>query len=478
MKISKDARTKIICTIGPSTRYKKILRQLIEKGMDVARLNFSHNTHSDHLNSIQMIRSVSQQIGKEIPIIADLQGPKIRIRTFEKGYAELKDNVEFIITTEDTIGNDKIVSTNHLSLPNEVKIGSTILLDDGYIILKVTKVEPKNIYTRVVKGGKLLDKKGIVVPGVKSTAPSIGTKDLEDLKFALENGIDLVALSFVRSSSHIIELRSAMKAYGKIVPIIAKIERFEALQDITAIINEADGIMVARGDLGLEVEAEKVPILQKEILQKARYFGKPSIIATQMLESMISNPRPTRAEASDVANAVLDGADCLMLSGETSIGKYPIEAVDYMNRIILEAEKNSTFRLKYRIDQIEMTNQIWDAIARASCILAEQIKAKAIVAITKRGFTSINLAKYRPSAPIIALTESKEVVRRIGYIWGVVGISVNGLSEDIKTDEIKSILTSNFNVRPADTFVVTSCGNPNDFTSQNMIKIVQLTENS
>lgn len=475
MKISKEARTKIICTIGPSTQDEKILRKLIEKGMDVARLNFSHNTHSDHLNSIQTIRSLSLQIGREIPIIADLQGPKIRIGTFEKGYALLKDNAEFIITTEETVGNDKIVSTNHLSLPEEVKIGSTILLDDGYIILKVTKVEPQRIYTRVVKGGKLLDKKGIVVPGVKSTTPSIGTKDLEDLKFSLDNGIDLVALSFVRSSRDIIELRSAMKVYGRIVPIIAKIERFEALQDINKIIDEADGIMVARGDLGLEVEAEKVPILQKEIVQKARYFGKPSIIATQMLESMINNPRPTRAEASDVANAVLDGADCLMLSGETSIGKYPIEGVDYMNRIILEAERNPSFRLISRIEQIEMTAQIWDAIARASCILAEQIKAKAIVAITKHGFTAINLAKYRPSVPIIALAESKEIVRRIGYIWGVVGIVADGLTEDIKTDEIKSILTSNFNVRSNDTFVITSCGNANEPTSQNMIKIVRLT---
>lgn len=475
MKISKDARTKIICTIGPSTRDEKILRKLIEKGMDVARLNFSHNTHSYHLNSIQMIHFVSQQIGREIPIIADLQGPKIRIGTFEKGYALLNDNAEFIITTEGTVGNDKFVSTNHLSLPEEVKVGSTILLDDGYIILKVTKAVPPRIYTRVVKGGKLLDKKGIVVPGVKSTLPSIGTKDLEDLKFALENGIDLVALSFVRNSRDIIELRSAMKVYGRITPIIAKIERFEALQDINEIIAEADGIMVARGDLGLEVEAEKVPILQKEIVQKARYFGKPSIIATQMLESMISNPRATRAEASDVANAVLDGTDCLMLSGETSIGKYPIEAVDCMNRIILEAEKNPTFGLIPRNEPIEMTNQIWDAIARASCILAEQIKANAIIAITKRGFTAINLAKYRPSVPIIALAESEEIVRRIGYIWGVVGIVAEGLSEDIKNDEIKSILTSKHNLLSDGTFVVTSCANPSEPSSQNMIKIVRLT---
>lgn len=474
MKINKEARTKIICTIGPASRDEKTILNLIVKGMDLARLNFSHNTHSDHHQVIEQIRFVSQQIGKEVAIIADLQGPKIRIGTFENGFVHLQDGDEFTITTNDIIGSEKIVSTNHKTLPEEVKTDSIILLDDGYIILKVAKVESGNIYTRVVKGGKLSDRKGIVVPGSKSTAPSIGNKDLEDLQFALENGVDLVALSFVRSSRDIIELRSAMKIYGRIVPIIAKIERLEALHDINGIINEADAIMVARGDLGLETDAEKVPIIQKEIVQKCRYYGKPSIIATQMLESMISNPRPTRAEASDVANAVLDGADCLMLSAETSIGRYPIESVDYMNRIILEVEKNFLFRRNYRNEHLETSNAVWDAIARASCILAEQIKAKAIIALTHRGFTAINLAKYRPTVPIIALTESAEIVRRLAFVWGVNAIVAKEFSEELGIEKIREIIKSNFGGRQGEVFVVASCGNPNDPTSQNMISLVKI----
>lgn len=473
-KITKGPKTKIICTIGPATNHHKTIFKLIQNGMDLARLNFSHNTHSEHLTAIEQIRFASHKFGKEIAILADLQGPKIRIGTFENGWVVLKDGDDFAITTLETIGNEKIVSTNYKNLPEEVTPGSIILLDDGYLILKVKKVEPNYIHTKIIKGGKLSDKKGIVVPGSKTNAPSISEKDLQDLQFALKNDVDIIALSFVRSSKDIIELRSAMKVFGREVPIIAKIERIEALQDINAIISETDGIMVARGDLGLETKAEKVPLIQKEIVRKSRFYGKPSIIATQMLESMINNPRPTRAEASDIANAVLDGADCLMLSGETSIGNYPVESVNYMHRIILESEQNKTIRSMYLIEPIEKSNEIWDAISHASCILAEQIKAKAIIALTRSGTTAKTIAKYRPNVPIVAFTETNEIVRRLAYVWGVFGIQIKDFSKDISDEQIKEIISKNLGGRPSDTFVVTSCGEPNDPKTRNTIRIIKL----
>lgn len=470
-----EARTKIIATIGPATSSIETIAKLIEKGVDVARLNFSHNTLEEHSNLIQNIRRASQKTGKEIAILQDLQGPKIRIKNFKNGFVTLHDNSEFIITTNDIpYGNENIVATNHMTLAEEVKIGSTILLDDGYIILKVTKVENGNIYTKVIKGGKLSDNKGIVVPGAKSSAPSVSEKDLADLKFGLEHGVDLVALSFVRSERDIIEVRTAMKLYSRIVPIIAKIERLEAVERINEIIAEADGIMVARGDLGLEAEPERVPLIQKNIVQKCRYFGKPTIIATQMLESMVSNPRPTRAEASDVANAVLDGADCLMLSAETSIGKYPIESVDYMNKIIKEVEKDFHLRASSKMDRIFTPNETWDAIARASCVLAEQIKAKGIVALTKRGFTALNIAKYRPSVPIIALTESNDVVRWLAFVWGVEAFVFPEFTNINSNEQITNFLKNKINAKPNENYVVASCGKPDELKSENIIKIVQI----
>lgn len=470
----KEARTKIIATIGPATSSIETIAKLIEKGVDVARLNFSHNTLEEHRILIQNIRRASQKTGREIAILQDLQGPKIRIKNFENASVVLHDNSEFIITTSDIpYGDENIVATNHTTLPEEVKIGSTILLDDGYIILKVTKVENGNIYTKVVKGGRLSDNKGIVVPGAKSSAPSVSDKDLSDLKFGLEHGVDLVALSFVRSERDIIEVRTAMKLYSRIVPIIAKIERLEAVERINEIIAEADGIMVARGDLGLETEPERVPLIQKNIVQKCRYFGKPTIIATQMLESMINNPRPTRAEASDVANAVLDEADCLMLSAETSIGKYPIESVDYMSKIIKEVEKGSHLRSISKMDKVFTPNETWDAIARASCILAEQIKAKGIIALTKRGFTALNIAKYRPNLPIIALTESSEVVRWLSFVWGVEAFVSPEFTDNNSDEQVKNFLKNKINAKPNENYVVATCSKPGEIKSENIIKILQ-----
>jgi pyruvate kinase len=297
-------------------------------GMDAARLNFSHGNYELHKTWIYNIRQASKMANKHIAIIQDLQGPKIRIGKVENDAIELIDGQEFIITcSEINIGNSRVVGTSYKYLCKEVEPGKIILLDDGYLILQIEKIRGNDIYTKVIKGGKLKNNKGIIVPGTKSHAPAISDKDMEDLKFGLENNIDIVAFSFVRSQKDIVELKAIMKAYNKTKPVIAKIERPEAIDNIDDIIEEADAIMIARGDLGLELPIEQVPLIQKQIIKKCNYYGKPVITATQMLESMIENPMPTRAEASDIANAVLDGSDCLMLSGETSIGKFPIDAV-------------------------------------------------------------------------------------------------------------------------------------------------------
>ena len=428
-------KTKIICTIGPSSSGKENLIRLIEAGMDTARLNFSHGTHEIHEQHIKDIRDACSETGKEIAILQDLQGPKIRTGKVENGSVHLENGQQFIITIDEMeYGNSQKVSTDYKNLITEVSAGNTILLDDGYIILNVNNIIGNDIITEVVKGGELKDNKGIITPGVSSNAPTLSQKDLDDLKFGLNAGVDAVALSFVRSEKDVIQLRTAMKIYGRCVPVISKIERYEGYEDIEDIIEESDGIMVARGDLGLEMPAEKVPILQKEIIQKCNYKGKPVIIATQMLESMIVNPRPTRAEASDVANAVLDGADSVMLSGETSIGNYPIEAVDFMHRIIKVVEEKYISEKGIKLDLgTSDIKDISDALGKASCVIARQIDASAIISLTGSGYTAQNIAKYRPSQPIVALSENEETLRLLSFIWGVEGILV---PDDLQREDL------------------------------------------
>jgi pyruvate kinase len=428
-------KTKIVCTIGPSSSGKEMLRKLINTGMDTARLNFSHGTYEQHKQVINDIRMVCKECSKQIAILQDLQGPKIRTGKIMNGAVNLENGQEFIITIDELdYGNSQKVSTNYINLIKEVKAGKQILLDDGYIILNVEKISGNDIITTVIKGGELKDNKGIITPGVSSSAPSLSEKDFEDLKFGLKAGVDAVALSFVRSEKDIIELRTAMKIFGRTVPIISKIERYEGYEDIEDIIDESDGIMVARGDLGLEMPAEQVPILQKEIIKKCNHKGKPVIIATQMLESMIHNPRPTRAEASDVANAVIDGADSVMLSGETSIGKYPLEAVDYMHRIIKVVENKYISEKGVKLDVgTSDIKDISDALGKASCVIARQIDASAIISLTGSGYTAQNISKYRPYQPIVALSENEETLRLLSFIWGVEGIYV---PDDLSNKEI------------------------------------------
>ncbi|MCB2204670.1 pyruvate kinase [bacterium] len=471
-------RAKIICTIGPASREIEVLRKLIEAGMDIARLNFSHASHEEHAETIRRIREVSESTGTSVAILQDLQGPKIRTGRVPEGGVELKDGAEFIITTNEIEeGSAARVSTTYAGLPDDVEEGHRILLDDGYLSLEVERIDGSDVHTRVVKGGTLRSNKGIIVPGASISAPPLSEKDVDDLRFGLEAGVDAVALSFVRSERDVIELRSTMKVFGRCVPIIAKIERYEGIDDIEDIVNEADGIMVARGDMGVEMPAEEVPVLQKHIIQRCNFYGKPVITATQMLESMIQHPRPTRAEASDVANAVLDGTDCVMLSAETSIGDYPVEAVSYMDRIVraIEKEQPPSPPAQKEIPE-DMQLNVSDAIGRASCVIAGQINAAAIVTLTTSGGTARVIAKYRPRVPILALTDNADTHRQLAFTWGVTPVRIPPLSEiDYQLSALKSqVLESGLAKRGE--YVVYSAGSPlQKRGSTNMLEVHRLS---
>ncbi|MCZ7554826.1 MAG: pyruvate kinase [Bacteroidia bacterium] len=454
-------KVKIICTIGPASRSEERIRELLDAGMDVARLNFSHGSREEHLEMIERLRAVAEQHGTPLAILQDLQGPKIRTGPMPEGGVQLIDGSDFTIAMDfDGIGNAQRCGTTYPQLAEDVLAGQHMLLDDGYLTLEILDVTATEIRTRVVKGGVLKSNKGIIVPKASISAPALSRKDLEDLDFGLRAGVDAVALSFVRSERDVIELQSAMKYHGRNVPVIAKIERWEGFMDIEDIIREADGIMVARGDLGLEMPAEQVPVLQKHIIRRCNAHGKPVITATQMLESMITQPRPTRAEASDVANAVLDGTDCVMLSGETSVGDWPVASVTYMDRIIraIEASEEKHER-EYAIPDDERHN-VTDAIGKAACGLAQQIGAAAIVTLTRSGDTARLIAKYRPSTPILALSDTAATLRGLAFTWGVKGEFLPPLPDQEYSIEAVRKLLLERGLVDAGALVVFSIGSP------------------
>jgi pyruvate kinase len=430
------ARTKIICTIGPATQSLDTMVRLIEAGMDVARLNFSHGLREQHQKVIENLRKASTITGEYVTILQDLGGPKIRTGLLEQKTAELITGDFFTFTTKEIQGNAKQVSTTYRQLPQDIKIGDLILVDDGKMTFRVESKTETDVVCRIINGGILSEKKGMNLPGVKVSLPSFTEKDADDLRFGLANDIDYVALSFVRSEKDIRNLREFLvkeAPKGKRIPIVAKIERGEAVEDINSIIAASDVIMVARGDLGVELPTEDVPIIQKMVVRLCNEEGVPVIVATQMLESMIENPRPTRAEANDVANAVLDGTDAVMLSGETSVGKFPIEAVQTMDRIIRKAEIRYQDHFNIARPRAVQEFATPDAISKAACILANEIGAKVIVAITHSGFSAINTAKYRPKALILAITGRDKILRRLNLVWGVRGIIVPDFVADTDT---------------------------------------------
>ncbi len=472
-------KTKIVCTIGPSSLSTETMVSLIEAGMDAARLNFSYSTHTEHRIGIQHIREASKRTGRPVAIIQDLQGPKIRIGSLLQPSYELKIGNGISITTEDVIGTETRISTTYQHLPADVKPGDKILIDDGLIELKVLGTQEREIFCKVVAGGILKEHKGINLPGIAISSPSLTEKDIGDVTFGLENDVDYVALSFVRSADDIRQLHDVMKKLSKHAPIIAKIEKGEALKEIDEIIRAADAVMVARGDLGVELPAEEVPILQKMIIERCNHFGKPVIVATQILESMIENPRPTRAEASDVANAVLDGADAVMLSGETSVGRFPVEAVTIMEKIIREAEEHGIASYDIQPGPAKEEETIQTALARSAVILSERIHASAIVAVTHSGAAAQRISQARPRAQIIAATDRERIVRRMNLVWGVRGLMIKNVSDtnsDVTLDNLRDELGKQGLVAPGD-FIVFTAGMPVlERGKTNMIKVERIPQ--
>ena len=424
-------RTKIVCTLGPTSEEKEVIVRLVRAGMNVARLNMSHSTHQMHEKSIALIREIANELNTPIGILADLQGPKIRVGTLKEKVI-LEPGQQFILTTRDVPGNAIAVSVSLKELPESVHKGQVILLDDGLLELVVDEVENTDIYTTVVRGGELKDHKGINLPNASVKTSSITQKDISDLEFAIKHDVDMVALSFVRSAQDVVQLRSIMEEFGGSIPIISKIEKHEAVTNIDDIIAASYGIMVARGDLGIEIPIEQVPIVQKMIIEKCNQQAKPVITATQMLDSMIRNPIPTRAEATDVANAVFDGTDALMLSGETAFGQYPIEAAATMAKIAQYAEDSIMYKAIMEERKIYTRSIITDAIAFSASESAKTLGADCIITATQSGYTARKISKYKPRIPVLAVTTNKKVMNQLALSYGVVPVEIKHC-EDINT---------------------------------------------
>jgi pyruvate kinase len=409
-------RAKIVCTLGPASSAPERLRALVGAGMDVARLNMSHGDYDDHLENLKNVRNAAEATGRPVGVLVDLQGPKIRLGRFASGKEVLADGARFTITIEDIQGNLERCSTTYKGLPRDVRPGDLILIDDGRLTLRAKEVTDTEVITEVVVGGPISNNKGINLPGVAVSVPAMSEKDTEDLRWALRNDADMVALSFVRSAKDIEPVHAVMDEEGRRIPVIAKIEKPQAVENLSEIIDSFDAFMVARGDLGVELPLEEVPLVQKRIVTAARRWAKPVIVATQMLESMISSPRPTRAEASDVANAVLDGADAVMLSGETSVGEYPVLTVQTMARIVENTEAHGLDRMQ-DIDWDPHTTS--GVITKAAAEVAGRMNAKFLVAFTHSGDAARRLARLRSPIPILAFTPIDQTRSSLTLSWGV-----------------------------------------------------------
>ncbi|MCO5275610.1 MAG: pyruvate kinase [Flavobacteriales bacterium] len=444
MNLAPDPKTKIVATLGPASAPREVLREMLLTGVDVCRLNFSHGKYDFYKEVIATIRALNEELDLNTAILADLQGPKLRVGEMADGPIELKDGDELVITTEPIKGVAGLVSTSYAQFPKDVKPGELVLLDDGKLRLRVKATDGvKKVITTVVNGGMLSSNKGINLPNTKVSLPCLTEKDREDLHFALSQGVDWVGLSFVRSAKDIIELKQLIAAEGGMARVVAKIEKPEAMLEIDDIIRESDALMVARGDLGVEVPMEQVPLLQKDIIRRCLLQQRPVIVATQMMESMIQNSTPTRAEVNDVANAVLDHADAVMLSAETSVGKYPVEVVKAMNKILLEMEKSE---IMYNVPEPVLGNddrRVSDAICMASVHMADSINIKAIVTMTHSGYTAFKISSMRPKAHIFAFTSNKRILTMLNLVWGVRAAYYDKtVSTDHTVADIKHILRS------------------------------------
>ena len=413
-------RTKIVCTLGPSTDKEEVLRNLMKNGMNVARMNFSHGTHEEQKARLDMIKKLREELNLPVAALLDTKGPEIRIGDVEGGKLELKPGQEFTLTTEEMLGTEKKVTITYKELYKDVEPGDSILIDDGLIGMEVVRIDESDIVCRVKNGGFISNHKGVNVPGVELNMPFVSPKDLADIVFAVEQDYDFIAASFTRTAEDIMEIRKILQEHGgEKIHIIAKLENKQGVENCEDILRVADGIMIARGDMGVEIPLEEVPVIQKELIRKAMHMGKPVITATQMLDSMMKNPRPTRAETSDVANAIYQGTSAIMLSGETAAGAYPIEAVQTMAKIAERTEQDIDYTREFKPRKLAEAPDVTSAISHATCTTAADLKAAAIVAVSKSGRTVSRIAKYLPVCPIIGCTTDERVYRQLNLLWGV-----------------------------------------------------------
>jgi pyruvate kinase len=462
-------RAKIVATFGPALADYKKTKEVIEAGVDVARLNLSHGSHEVHEGVYQTIRKASEEVGKAVGVLVDLQGPKIRLGRFKDDKIELVVGAKFTITTDDILGDVNICSTTYKRLPGDVKVDDMLLIDDGRLELRATSVSSTSVVTEVVYGGTCSNNKGINLPGVAVNVPALSEKDEEDLRWALKLGADMIALSFVRNAKDIVRVHEIMAEEGKFIPVIAKIEKPQAVAALEEIIDAFDGVMVARGDLGVELPLEQVPLVQKRAVELARRWAKPVIVATQMLESMITSSRPTRAETSDVANAVLDGADALMLSGETSVGEYPIETVKTMAKIIESTEENGLERIP-ALGTKPHTHS--GAVVRSAMDIAELLGSKYVCVFTESGDTLRRVSRLRSRVPVLAFTPNLEVMRRISLVWGATTFLVEKVKHtDDMVKQVDEIMLSSGRCRVGDEVVIVAGSPPGIPGSTNALRV-------
>ncbi|MFP8903787.1 pyruvate kinase [Streptomyces atacamensis] len=468
-------RSKIVCTLGPAVDSYDQLKTLIEAGMNVARFNMSHGSHAEHEERYHRLRKASQETGRAIGVLADLQGPKIRLETFADGPVELVRGDEFTITTEDVPGDRTICGTTYKGLPGDVSKGETVLINDGNVSLQVIDVDGPRVRCIVIEGGVISDHKGINLPGVSVNVPALSDKDVEDLKFALEMGCDMVALSFVRDAADVRDVHRVMDEVGRRVPVIAKVEKPQAVENMEEVVLAFDGVMVARGDLAVEYPLEKVPMVQKRLIEMCRRNAKPVIVATQMMESMITNSRPTRAEASDVANAILDGTDAVMLSAESSVGQYPIETVKTMSKIVQAAEEELLSRGLQPLVPGKKPRTQGGSVARAACEMADFLNGKALVAFTKSGDTARRLSRYRAAQPILAFTTEPSTACQLTLSWGVESFVVPHVDHtDDMVDLVDAELLKLQRYNTGDTMIMTAGSPPGIPGTTNMVLVHHL----
>ncbi|ASY32713.1 MULTISPECIES: pyruvate kinase [unclassified Streptomyces] len=471
-------RSKIVCTLGPAVDSYDQLKALIEAGMNVARLNMSHGSHEEHLGRYQRVREAAADTGRTVGVLFDLQGPKIRLETFADGPVELVRGDEFTITVEDVQGDRTICGTTYKGLPGDVAKGDPILINDGNVELKVTSVEGPKVHTIVIEGGVVSDHKGINLPGAAVNVPALSEKDIEDLRFALRTGADMIALSFVRDASDVKDVHKIMDEEGKRLPVIAKVEKPQAVANMEEVVLAFDAVMVARGDLAVEYPLEKVPLVQKRLVEMCRRNAKPVVVATQMMESMITNSRPTRAEASDVANAILDGADAVMLSAESSVGAYPIETVKTMSKIVTAAEEALLSQGLKPLDEGKKPRTQSGSVARAAAEIADFLDADALVAFTQSGDTARRLARYRTAQPVLAFTTDESTRNQLALSWGVTPYLVPHVdTTDAMVDLVDAETVKLGSLKDGDTVVITAGSPPGVPGSTNLVRVHHLGDN-